>query len=699
MELPLRALFEAPTPSALAARVEAALREGAGVEVPPIARAPREGPAALSFAQERLWFLEQLEPGDVSYLVPAAIRLDGALDRDALARALDEVLQRHEVLRTRFATVDGSPVAVVDEGFRLALPVVRLSALPEAEREAALRDAIAAELRRPFDLSAGAADPRAALRARRRGARAPRGDPPHRHGRLVDGCAAARARRALRGAPRRAGAGAAGAAGPVRRLRGLAARVADGRGARAAARVVEGAPRRGARGARDAGGPAAARRDVAPRPAAVLHPAIGISQGALAALARREGATLFMVLLSAFDVLLFRYTGQRDVVVGTPIAGRTRAETEGLIGFFVNTLALRAEIHDEEPFRALLARVRETCLGAYAHQDLPFERLVEELNPARDLSRTPLFQVMLVLQNAPRESPTTVGLRAARRGRGERDGEVRPDAHAERDAARARGHASSTRPTSSTRRRSSGWSCTSAIAARGRRGGAGGEGRRSPPHVGRRAAPGPRRVERHRRGPPARRLPAPASSRRRWTGRPTPSPWSSRTASSPTAPWTSRRTASRTACRASASARTCWSASAWSARSSSSIALLAVLKAGGAYVPLDPVLPGGPPRVTCSRTRALPCIADRRRGPPGACRAAARPWSRSTRTISSKRARRGPRPRVGPGHLAYVIYTSGSTGQPKGAMIPHRAIVNHMRWMAAAFPLGARHAVSCRRRR
>ena len=104
-------------------------------------------------------------------------------------------------------------------------------------------------------------------------------------------------------------------------------------------------------------------------------------------------------------------SGQSDVVVGTPIAGRTRAETEGLIGFFVNTLALRAALDDDEPFRGLLARAREACLGAYAHQDLPFERLVEELNPVRDLSRTPLFQAMLTLQNAPVESRPTAGLR------------------------------------------------------------------------------------------------------------------------------------------------------------------------------------------------------------------------------------------------------------------------------------------------
>ena len=131
---------------------------------------------------------------------------------------------------------------------------------------------------------------------------------------------------------------------------------------------------------------------------------------ALRALARREGVTLFMLLLAAFDVLLARTTGQPDIVVGTPVAGRTSAETEGLIGFFINTLVLRTDVPNELSFQALLARVRETCLGAYAHQDMPFERLVQELEPERDLSRTPLFQVLFTLQNAPREAMALSGL-------------------------------------------------------------------------------------------------------------------------------------------------------------------------------------------------------------------------------------------------------------------------------------------------
>jgi non-ribosomal peptide synthetase component F/acyl carrier protein len=414
VEVPLRAVFEAPTIAELAGRVEALRQEGGAPVMPPIEPAPRGAPLPLSFSQERLWFLDRLDPGSALYNVASARRLFGPLDAPVLERALREVVRRHEVLRTTFALADGRPVQVIHDEVDLRLPVEDVSALPEAEREALVAERASAEARRPFDLARG---PVLRLRLLRLG--------PEEHvlvsvlhhivsdawtqgvlheevGKLYDAF--------------RAGAPSPLPPMPVQyadyavwQRRWLSGAVLDGQiawwkahlaGAPAAIELPTDRPRppmMSYRGGRQS-------FSLAPEPSR-----------ALVALGRREGATLFMVLLSAFDVLLARWSGQRGVVVGMPIAGRTRAQTEGLIGFFVNTLALYTRLDDEPSFVDLLARVREACLGAYAHQDLPFERLVDELNPARDLSRTPLFQVMLVLQNPQRESRASASAAPARR--------------------------------------------------------------------------------------------------------------------------------------------------------------------------------------------------------------------------------------------------------------------------------------------
>ncbi len=399
VELPLRALFEAPTPAGLGVHVQQALAADRGAAAPPLVRANREGPPALSFAQERLWFLAELDPGNASYVIPLAIRLEGALDRGALERSLDELVRRHEVLRTTFAKVDGRPVQVIHDRMQIGLPVwVAEGATPEERQEAAWR-AIQAETRRPFDLATGPV-----LRARLFEVVAD----DHvllltMHHIAADGWSLGVLNREIAALY---DAFVAGARSPLPELaiqyadyaiwqRGwLASAVLDEQLAYWRERLA-GAPRsldlpadrprppvRSARGA---------RRSVP------FSPEIG---QAIAELARGEDATLFMTLLAAFDVLLYRYTGQGDIVVGTPIAGRTHAETEDLIGFFVNMLPLRVEVPADITFRALVARVKEVCLGAYAHQDLPFERLVQEISPERDLGRTPIFQVSFVVQSA-----------------------------------------------------------------------------------------------------------------------------------------------------------------------------------------------------------------------------------------------------------------------------------------------------------
>jgi amino acid adenylation domain-containing protein/non-ribosomal peptide synthase protein (TIGR01720 family) len=397
-DVPLRALFEAPTVAGVARAVEAFLRSDRS-PAEPLARAPRDGPVVLSFAQERLWLLDQITPGDAAYIVPTALRIEGPLDVAALERALGEIVRRHEVLRTTFAASGGHPFGVVRPWAPIALPVVRRPALSAAEREAAARRAIAADARRPFDLAEGPL-----LRAQLFEI----GDEDHvlsltQHHVVSDAWSQGVLFREL------STLYAAFAAGDPSPLPDLPIQYADfaawqrGRLAGdALAREIDHWKRE------LAGAPAAIDLPTdRPRPPVQTHAGARLAAlfpmdlcAAVRGLARAEGATLFMVLLAALDVLLFRTTGQTDLVVGTPIAGRTRAETEGLLGFFVNTLVLRARVDPDRPFRALVACARETCLAAYAHQDMPFERLVNEIADGRDLARAPLFQVMLALQNA-----------------------------------------------------------------------------------------------------------------------------------------------------------------------------------------------------------------------------------------------------------------------------------------------------------
>ncbi|MFO0760428.1 MAG: amino acid adenylation domain-containing protein [Byssovorax sp.] len=403
VELPLRALFEAPTPAAMGETIEQALRASEGhVPLPPLVRGDPAAPKPLSFSQERLWFLDQLAPGGSLYNIPMAMQLGGSVDTAALARALTELCRRHESLRTVFAAEGGKPVQIVKAPVDVALPVTSLMDLPEGEREtAALREA-ESEAARPFDLAQGPL-----FRARLFSL----GEGSHlllltMHHIVSDGWSSGILKRevtALYEAFRE------GKPSPLPELplqygdyAAWQRRWLDGEGlSRELAywsRALEGAPE-----ALDL----PTDRPHPPRPSYrggrksfSLGPDLS---RALQALARKENVTIFMLLVAAFDVLLHRYTGQTSVVIGTPVAGRGRGEVEGLIGFFVNTLVLKADLDAEMPFRDLLAKVKETCLGAYSHADLPFERLVQELAPERDLSRSPLFQVMFILQRSSPE--------------------------------------------------------------------------------------------------------------------------------------------------------------------------------------------------------------------------------------------------------------------------------------------------------
>jgi amino acid adenylation domain-containing protein len=396
VEVPLRALFEAPTVAGLAGRVDALRSEGAA-PAPPIERVPRTGPLPLSFAQRRLWLVDRMEPGSPAYNVPAALRLRGALDVAALRASLDALVRRHETLRTTFAERGGAPVQVVHPPAPVPLPVLDLSGLPAAARERRAERLARAEALRPFDLARGPLVRSALLRL---------GDGDHalfftlHHVvsdewsmevlvREVSALYAAFGRGADADLPELPVQYADFAVWQRERLSG---EVLDEQirfwkeelaGAPPLLELPADRPRAGAAG----------------DPRAAGHPfALGADASReLRALSRREGATLFMTLLAAWQALLGRWAGEDDVVVGTPVAGRTRAETEGLIGFFVNMLALRGDLSGDPTWSELLGRTRATALGAYAHQELPFERLVEALGVERSLAHSPVFQVVFAL--------------------------------------------------------------------------------------------------------------------------------------------------------------------------------------------------------------------------------------------------------------------------------------------------------------
>ncbi|MCG1042707.1 non-ribosomal peptide synthase/polyketide synthase [Mycetohabitans sp. B8] len=399
-ELPVRALFEAPTIAELTPRLHA-LRQSRDLNIPALTTQTRPTILPLSFAQERLWFLEQLGQG-AAYQIPIAMRLTGKLDVAALAAALSEIVRRHETLRTRFETHDGDGVQVVNPPWTVEL-------IPHEVAEHDVMHDLLAAAQQPFDLTAGPLVRFALLRLA-----------PDTHVLSVilhhiisDGWSLGVLTREIQ-ALYTAFSQKQGSPLPE-----LAVQYADYALWQRAWLKDEALERELNYWRKQlAGAPAALELPTdRPRPAvpsgrghglAVHVPAALATQ--LKTLAQRECATLYMTLLAAFQVVLSRWSGQDDIVVGSPIAGRTQVQTEALIGFFINTLALRTDLSGNPRFNELLAQVRETTLGAYAHQAVPFEKLVEVLQPVRDLSRQPIFQVMVNGFNVPMSDFTLPGL-------------------------------------------------------------------------------------------------------------------------------------------------------------------------------------------------------------------------------------------------------------------------------------------------
>ena len=387
---------------------------------------PAPGPVPSPSPQQRLWFFEQLDPDRALYNIAKTVRLTGPLDRDALQKALDAVVRRHEILRTAILVRGGTPLQVVHEPRSVPLREAELSESDGPTFLDRVRAHVHRDLRIPFDLSEGLPVRALLLRA---------GPEDHVlslvvHHMVSDGWSFGvmwKEMSELYGSYREGGAGVELAELPMQYgdLRGVAAGVAE-RG------ELEGQLSywRGQLGGEL---PVLEMPTDRPRPGVQSYRggevrfelSGGLLEG-LKELSRGEGVTLFMTMLAVFEVLLWRYSGQEEILVGTPIANRNRVETEGLIGFFVNTLVMRGDLSGDPRFREFLGRVRETALGAYAHQDVPFEQLVEELQPERSMTHTPLFHAMFAWRTA-RRSRRRRGLTLSGAGDRSRRREFRSD--------------------------------------------------------------------------------------------------------------------------------------------------------------------------------------------------------------------------------------------------------------------------------
>ncbi len=406
-EIPLRFLFESPTVADLAALLQSSTQLKTGL--PPLrpVNIPENPP--LSFSQQRLWFLDRWEAGSSLYNVPRILRICGPLNRNALSRSLNEIVGRHQALRTTFIEDHGQPVQRIASDASIDLPVTGLEHLPPGDRDPEARRLAFAEAAKPFDLARGPLFRAALFRL---------ADSEHilvltMHHIVTDAWSMGVFFREL-GILYQAFSSELPSPLPdlpiqypdfafwqrqclqgeilnreilhwKKRLDGLAPLDLPTDRPRPPVLSYRGA-----------------RMDFTLPPQLLLD---------LKTLSRQQGVTLFMLLLAAFQTLLHRYTGQQDIATGSVIANRNQSEIENLIGFFVNTLVLRTGFDRNPTFRQLLLRVREVALEAFAHQDLPYEKIVEELRPERDPGRNPLFQVMFVLQNAPDPPPVLAGLR------------------------------------------------------------------------------------------------------------------------------------------------------------------------------------------------------------------------------------------------------------------------------------------------
>ncbi|MDH7486312.1 MAG: amino acid adenylation domain-containing protein [Anaerolineae bacterium] len=656
----------------------------------------------LSFAQERVWFLERLEPGRALYNVPeVTFRLRGPLDVAVLERSLNEIVRRHETLRTTFGQVDGRPVQVIHPSRQLTLPVVSLEHLPLEQREAEARRLAAEEVMRPFDLARGPLFRAVLLRL---------ATDDHvlilpMHHIIADGWSIGILLREL------AALYTAFSKGQPSPLPELPIQYAD----------YAAWQRETLQGAFLEQEVAYWRQQLAGAPPVLElptdrpRPAVQSYRGrrwrvtlprqlldGVKALSRAVGVTPFMTLLAAFQTLLYRYTGQEDIVVGTPIAGRNQPETQDLIGFFANTLVLRSDFSANPTFRELLEQVRQVALGAYEHQELPFEKLVAELSPVRDMSHSPLFQVLFVFQNWPFVPPELPGLEVStfELGAGTTKFDLTLSLIEGEEGLTALFAYNTDLFDAATIERMAGHFQTLL------------EGVLADPDQRVATVPILRPAEREQllfawndteRAYPQQCLHQLFEAQAARTPEAIavlfpPGP------SAPPSPWEGLREGLRPSSltydelnrRANQLARVLRQqgvgpetlAGLYVERSPEMIVgLLGILKAGGAYVPLDPSLP--PERLAfLLEDTGVPLVLTQER--------LAHRLPQAVRTLRldadweaiAQESDHDLPCNAGPENLVYVIYTSGTTGLPKGVLVPHRALVNHALALAKAYGAG-----------
>ncbi len=678
VDFPLQHLFSFPTAAELADAIRYMQEEGKEDETVKIPRSPlRETgePLPLSFAQQRLWFLDQFEPGTPAFNVPAAIGLEGHLDVDALHKGLNEIVRRHETLRTRFPAVDGKVSQEILPHLEIPLPVIELSHLPEDERRLQERELILSHTSSSFDLAAGPLISAVLLRLA-----------PEKHLLILavhhivtDGWSMGVLQVELTHHYR---ALLTGEASPLPELPIQYLDFADWQRSHFQGEVL--AREIGYWNGKLSGIPFLDIRGDRPRPPVQtfngayedfqIPPAV--SRG-LEALTQGEGASLFMGLLTGYKILFQRYTQQDDFGVGALIANRTRAEVEGLIGFFVNNLALRTDLAGAPTARELLQRVRTTTLEAYAHQDIPFEKLLEEIRFERDLSRSPVVQAMLNLLNFPAVYEELPGLKMSSSG-------IRNDrANFDLSLWMAEGPSGTV-----------GWlEYNSDIFDRA-------TARRMVDHLQRVYAEMAANPDR-----PIQDLPMMGEAERtqvlrEWNKNKTAAPrpegetfaglFAAQAARTPDAVAAVCSGKSLTYGELAGRSRT-WARELISrgVGPESLVAILsergldfltgvlAVFQAGGAYLPLDPNQPEARALAVLKQSCAKLLLSGNGLGPALAPEIDVLEMETLPASADAGDAEALPS-RSGQDNLAYVIYTSGSTGLPKGAMIHHRGMLNHL---------------------